>query len=345
MPLDVQAAVLYGHFINAAYAMYAADEESLTPSPAGLPMGWDLVAWLQMSDFVMARTSPKFYGFIARDSRNASSFVLAIRGTEGVVEWADDADIAAVPFEQAPNAGHVARGFDQIYGTMKIVLRIAPQETALAASVSSPVPLPGTFADQVAQAIRANAPQRQPGMEPMDLAMPVLAVTGHSLGAALATLYVMENAAKKAINNPTLCTFASPRVGSAAFVDAFNALGLTSWRLVNAPDWVPNLPPDVFGFQHVDALSLFNSTGKVRSTLGCAHSMDTYLSLLDSTLMPSDACTAAIADQVMADRLTGELASNIPTRATETARSVPPPIALAPSAPSSITVNVYFNSP
>ena len=115
-------------------------------------------------------------------------------------------------------------------------------------------------------------------------------ITGHSLGAALATLYTMENARTNNITNPALCTFASPAVGDADFVSAFNALGLTSWRIVNQPDIVPKLPPASLGFAHVNTLQQYSSVGKVKSSATCWHALATYLSLIDPTLQPDKAC-------------------------------------------------------
>ena len=73
-------------------------------------------------------------------------------------------------------------------------------------------------------------------------------VTGHSLGAALATLYVAENAGGE-VATPLVGTFASPRVGDSAFATKFDQLGITSWRIVNELDVVPKLP--FIGFAHV----------------------------------------------------------------------------------------------
>jgi Lipase (class 3) len=104
------------------------------------------------------------------------------------------------------------------------------------------------------------------------------------------------------IRTSLFCTFASPRVGDSAFVEAFDALGLTSWRIVNAPDWVPNLPPEVLGYRHVSEPYIVNSTGKVRSTLACAHALQTYLVMLNPSLKPdpNDDCWPSSADQELA---------------------------------------------
>jgi hypothetical protein len=115
-------------------------------------------------------------------------------------------------------------------------------------------------------------------------------VAGHSLGAALATLYTLDNAYTGKINNPALCMFASPAVGDSTFTTAFNGLGLTSWRVVNAPDLVPKLPPQLLGFTHVDTLQQYSSTGKVTPSLACWHALATYLSLIDPTLQPDPSC-------------------------------------------------------
>jgi hypothetical protein len=297
-PLDKESAVLYGRFVACAYQMFESANGNLTPPPGELPVGWNMVAWIQMADFAFGDAQPKLYGLIAQNANNLDAFVLAIRGTESAIEWWDNAHVASKPFDQVPNAGRVAQGFDKIYSTLKVVPRPIG-ESALAPGTDGAKPLAGSFAEQVAQSIRSNVPHRKAGLEAMDVTMPFLIVTGHSLGAALCTLYVVENAVKKIINNPTVCTFASPRVGNAAFCAAYDALGLTSWRIVNAPDVVPNLPPDIFGFEHVAALSLFDSTGKVKATIACAHALDTYMSLLDPTHKPGVACIAEEHDRAM----------------------------------------------
>ena len=73
-----------------------------------------------------------------------------------------------------------------------------------------------------------------------------LLVTGHSLGAALATLAALDT-------NPTaLITFGSPRVGDAQFARLFN--GLTVHRFVNCCDVVARIPPEQFDHGHLRQL-------------------------------------------------------------------------------------------
>eukprot|EP01088_Endostelium_zonatum_P017395 TRINITY_DN5115_c0_g1_i1.p1 TRINITY_DN5115_c0_g1~~TRINITY_DN5115_c0_g1_i1.p1 ORF type:complete len:297 (+),score=22.92 TRINITY_DN5115_c0_g1_i1:148-1038(+) len=73
-----------------------------------------------------------------------------------------------------------------------------------------------------------------------------LYVTGHSLGAALATIGAVDLTARLHYN-VTLYTFGSPRVGNVAFENwAFNQLPLGYWRMTWYRDPVPHLPPESF---------------------------------------------------------------------------------------------------
>jgi len=67
--------------------------------------------------------------------------------------------------------------------------------------------------------------------------------TGHSLGAAMATLLA------SAKNPDSLYTFGSPKVGDAGFVGSLNAV--TNRRYVDCCDLVARMPPDAIGYAHV----------------------------------------------------------------------------------------------
>ena len=300
-PLDKQEAVLYGKFVNAAYAMFKRDPTQLRPEPAtgDIPEPYELVAWIHMSDyFVWWREKPKFYGFIARHKEQKRNFVLALRGTEGWVEWLDDAMARLVRFRQVPNAGRVENGFEEIYSTLKVVNRYgAAGREAVAKAAPAPTPAPKqiekTFGEQLedlADSLEEPAVQEQIRTAKGRAPRRSFVVTGHSLGSALATLFVIRN--KDRFDISTLCTFASPRVGDTEFAEQFNQLPLTSWRIVNTQDVVPKLPLRLpfFDYQHVATPYEFSSAGVVKANPACWHSMETYLHWLDPDINVDAEC-------------------------------------------------------
>jgi hypothetical protein len=302
-PLDKQEAILYGRFVNAAYAMFKRNRKELRPEPepGDIPAPYELVAWLNMSDFIFClRERPKFYGFIARHREQKHNFVVAIRGTEGWVEWLDDFMARLVPFRQVPDAGRVERGFDKIYSTLKVVKRhvgvgVTPAAKPSAPPASAPEVMLGSFADQLEQladTLEEPAVQEQMRIAKERRPRRSFVVTGHSLGSALATLFVMENKDKNKFDISTICTFASPRVGNAEFVRQFNLLPLDSWRIVNRQDIVPKLPLHIplFAYEHVVTPYAFSSAGVVRWNPGCWHAMSTYLHWLDPSIGVDPEC-------------------------------------------------------
>jgi triacylglycerol lipase len=81
--------------------------------------------------------------------------------------------------------------------------------------------------------------------------------TGHSLGAALATLagdrFVRERPVRALGELGGIYTFGSPLVGDRKFVDGFNArCGDRSFRFVNDQDSVTRVPPPLVGYRHVN---------------------------------------------------------------------------------------------
>lgn len=74
-------------------------------------------------------------------------------------------------------------------------------------------------------------------------------VTGHSLGAAIATLAAADLFALTP--DLTLYTFGSPRVGDLAFATYFDKIVPDTYRIVHNKDLVPHLPQRFLGFRHV----------------------------------------------------------------------------------------------
>jgi triacylglycerol lipase len=286
--LDPGKAAFYGQFVAAAYNMYAVNNDDLHPAPKDIPPGWELSAWINMSDFLIQITEPKFYGIVVHELASPDNRIIAIRGTEGIVEWLDDAaSIVMVPFRQVPSAGRVAFGFDNIYSTMKVVP--VPAAAPTLASAAEPE-LTGSFGDQLEQLALRREAERGVAHEFAEgrtrRERPTV-VTGHSLGSALATLFVLENSAKGKFDISLSSTLASPRVGNLEFKHFFDALPLTSWRIVNTRDVVPKLPPTIpfiLDYEHVAVGCPFDSSLFAKKNLGCYHSIDTYLHWLNGSL-------------------------------------------------------------
>ncbi|NGQ95161.1 lipase family protein [Brevibacillus sp. SYP-B805] len=142
------------------------------------------------------------------------NIIVAFCGTQNLPGLAADLDVGRVRFPFLSNSGKTARGITELYAEV-----IRPKVF-------------GTL---------KRLPQKK------------VVITGHSMGAALATLCALDVAANTRFSRPTVCTFGSPRVGSPRFARVFNNRVGRSIRIVNAYDVVPRLPPGLFGlgYRHV----------------------------------------------------------------------------------------------
>lgn len=91
--------------------------------------------------------------------------------------------------------------------------------------------------------------------------------TGHSLGAALATLAVAKLGEEdKPVNG--LYTFGQPRVGDRSFARNFNQdFGNIAFRFVNNNDVVTRVPPRATGFRHVGKTLYIDVDGRVQDDI------------------------------------------------------------------------------
>lgn len=79
-----------------------------------------------------------------------------------------------------------------------------------------------------------------------------LLITGHSSGAAMATLMSYDiMTAIQEYNIKYFINFGSPRVGNKEFVESFNSYNITSYRVTHYYDMVPHLPEEFLGYLHV----------------------------------------------------------------------------------------------
>ena len=82
--------------------------------------------------------------------------------------------------------------------------------------------------------------------------------TGHSLGAALATIAAARCHTRRPVRG--LYTFGSPRVGNSEFT---RTVPPACYRFVNNDDIVTRLPPSVAGYEHVGQTKFINAAGNV----------------------------------------------------------------------------------
>lgn len=145
---------------------------------------------------------------IAFVATSGSTVYVIFRGTVTITEWIADAKIAQVRYDFIDGPGLSEEGFTGVYRTLHADILATVQELQASGDYDT------------------------------------LYVSGHSLGAGLATLAAPVYAHESGFNDPVLYTFASPRVGNPVFADeVLDALVKTSWRIANTNDLVPQVPP------------------------------------------------------------------------------------------------------
>jgi hypothetical protein len=146
--------------------------------------------------------------------------ILAFRGTDPRSLLNLGTDINAVFTEWGASGGRVHQGF-----------------AGAARSISDPV-------TQWVESIQADCNQ--------------LILTGHSLGAAIATLFATL------LGPARLITIGSPRVGDSAFVTSLGSMDVM--RYVDCCDIVTELPPEILGYKHAGPTLYLTSAGHYAPT-------------------------------------------------------------------------------
>lgn len=89
--------------------------------------------------------------------------------------------------------------------------------------------------------------------------------TGHSLGAAMATLLAYRLQRTEDCPNPkALFTFGSPRVGNKKYVKEIESIGLLHFRFVNNADIVARVP--IWPYRHFGGMYYMNHWGNLRTS-------------------------------------------------------------------------------
>ena len=242
---DASVAYNYGAVIEIAYRLFKPGVLDPTVVSGQLPSEWTLLTELTAIDKVAHKTEPEFFGLVVQSAVDQGVLV-AIRGTDTLLEWLIDAEFTPRPFQGASGAGLVEDGFASVYDTLTC--------TRTGGGMLS-------FVKQLPAGTKVT-------------------IAGHSLGAAVATLVAVDIGVNVPGADPTLYTYAPPRVGDGTFVKFFEAHVPVNFRIVNRPDIVPRLPPlyDPAG-NEIDVDS--TTYPAVAHSLACYHTLTTYLWLLD----------------------------------------------------------------
>jgi hypothetical protein len=261
--LDVVKAIEFGQLVNATYATPPSDltnaaGQMLSAGGVGYQVVTTIYANDLATDMNPGRADDEVSIGLICQVDQTGDVVIAIRGTEGILEWVHDAEFLQVPCPFLAGAGQTEDGFTAMYESLRTG----------AASDSPTV---------VNALVELRFPQ------------PVSSVTicGHSLGGALATLLALDVAANTVFNEPAVYSYGSPRTGDSLFASTYNQVVKNSYRIANRLDIIPALPP-LPDYEHVlnpyelNPVRLVPLPPKVlvKSTLACEHSLATYLYLL-----------------------------------------------------------------
>ncbi|NJN92739.1 MAG: lipase family protein [Anaerolineales bacterium] len=180
-----------------------------------------------------------------------NTFILAFRGSEetGIADWINDLKFLPADFaygEKGNSAIKVHYGFIEAYNSVREAMFKAAKESDYKQIIC----------------------------------------TGHSLGAALATLCAVDIKYNLPDKQVSAFTFGSPKVGNAEFVAFYNKLVPQTYRIVNSVDIVPSLPPNiplVVNYEHVGELHHLGDlqASQVSADVGMCHLPQNYVKCLE----------------------------------------------------------------
>ena len=260
--MDVQSAINAGLFVEFVYENW--NSQSGQTNLNGKPVltaqqkpiipgkNYTVVKTIYANDLATdinpqnARTGYTTMGIVAQNDADPTDVFIAIRGTEGVWEWLQDAKFLPKPFSNVQGSGLTEDGFTDMYQSFSFTLARST-----------------TFMADLVASIDAGAK---------------LTIGGHSLGAALATLLALDVAVNTTLP-VKIYTLASPRVGDLTFHNLFNHVVQDAFRVDNRLDIVPKTPPPLFYF-HVGDETTLVPPPSLKFDLGCEHSILSYFNML-----------------------------------------------------------------
>jgi len=270
--MDWNKAIQYAQLVNAAYDVFAG-KAPITP-------GYDLLATLYANDLATdsnpERGNTRVKMGLILQAQDGGEAVVAIRGTEGIKEWVQDAQFLDEAFTFVAGGGRTEDGFTDMYRSMS-----------------------------VEEGLGALSVVRTLGTVGWKRNVSSLTICGHSLGGSIATLLALDVAANAPVpfNNPTIYTYASPRTGDHDFAVKYHQTVTTTYRFVDTVDLVPKLP-GIFPYRHVtdaillDSLTLIPPRVRLQPNPLCWHILSSYLYLMSlysggAALNPEGECAPA----------------------------------------------------
>jgi hypothetical protein len=261
--MDLTRAIELAQIVNAAYAILPSSLANSAGTVINIGgTSYTVVTTIYASDLKTdmnpARSNNQVSIGLILQATATGDAVIAIRGTEGIMEWISDAEFLLVDCPFLAGAGQTEDGFTAMYNSLRTDAALG-SPSVVSALAALPFPKPVSS----------------------------LTICGHSLGGALVTLLALDVAANSIFKNPTVYSYASPRTGDSSFASTYNQVVPHTFRIVNRTDLVPRLPFPPF-YEHVNGIFELNPVQLiplppkilVKLTIPCAHVLDTYLHLL-----------------------------------------------------------------
>ncbi|KAL0547673.1 hypothetical protein IC582_012097 [Cucumis melo] len=263
----------YGQFVDAAYKSFDFDPSSPTYATclhskasllesSGLPStgyrvskhlratsGICLPRWLPNTPSFSTNSSWIGYVAVSQDKHEISRLgrrdvVIALRGTATCLEWLENlrATLTMLPGEEG--GAMVESGFLSLYSS----------------GTESCPSLKEMVREEIGRILQSY------GEEPLSLT-----ITGHSLGAALATLaaYDIKEYFKTSAPMVTVMSFGGPRVGNRKFRQRLEEQGTKVLRIVNSEDVITKLPGFVVNNNNNNNNNVEEGGGRLRWIQKC----------------------------------------------------------------------------
>lgn len=168
-------------------------------------------------DTILSDTKTNIQGFVGVHTQQ-QRIILSFRGTvaTSIANWVTDLKAAKVKNYDGVNGAKVHEGFLLAWQSVR------------------------TKTFDAVRALRSRYPNHK------------LAITGHSMGGALAVLAATD-LSHNGVTVNEVYTYGAPRVGNSVFSQYFKGKISESYRIVNRDDIVPHVPTKFMGFLHTSS--------------------------------------------------------------------------------------------